>query len=117
MNRRSFFEIVTGAIAGVYAAFAPGKKSFAKSIEYEKVVECKNEDFTEYWPQKKDNVFKINKSPFEPLRNYVEPLTKGKAPPTCIILNDNFVYKLTVKTKPKTMNKVDIDKIVNLLKA
>lgn len=46
MKRRSFLQSI---IAGVTALFLPKVKALAKTIEYEKVTECKNEDFTEYW--------------------------------------------------------------------
>ena len=38
MNRRSFFKLVTGFVAGVVAAFAPGKKAYTSS--YAPPVAC-----------------------------------------------------------------------------
>lgn len=69
MNRRSFFKMVTGFAVGVVAAFMPSKTK-AKSIEYVKVAECKNKDFTEpKWPCKKEHIMDFEE-PIEGVENW-----------------------------------------------
>ncbi|KKL91441.1 hypothetical protein LCGC14_1894620 [marine sediment metagenome] len=92
MNRRSFIQRCFGVAVGVCAAFALGKKPVVLANSTDKVkrwyppqpqvtpltegmepppMPCWTSSHSGGTPQ--DSVFKVDKTPFETLRNYDEP--------------------------------------------
>ena len=61
MNRRSFFQLVTGAIAAVYAVFVPNRKyDLTRKMYANSINDMEIQDERDLMPQK-DYVFVTNK--------------------------------------------------------
>lgn len=106
MNRRSFIQRCFAGVAGVYAAFLPGKKKSP-------IITANGIDKIQKWEDSKGAVFELDDTPFETPRTYYkfdEPImSMFEYNGRLIILTEGSAWEKDI-SNDKDFKKIEIDK-------